>query len=127
MYQPYADQEYYSKVYKGTVLKDENADKYLKQASRHIDILTFNRVVGCFEQLTQFQQEIIQDVVCQQADFEYENESILSSVISSYSLSGVSVSIGNSWNVKIINGVAIMQDLFDTLSQTGLCCRSFGV
>lgn len=127
MYQPYADQDYYLKVYKGTVLKNESIDKYLKQASRHIDTLTFNRVVGCYEQLTPFQQEIIQEVVCQQADFEYENESLLSSVISSYSLNGVSMSIGDSWNIKIINGVAMMQDLFDTLSQTGLCCRSFGI
>lgn len=127
MYQPYADQEYYSNVYEGTVLKEEDIKKYLKQASRHIDTLTFNRVVGCFEQLTQFQREIIQEVVCQQAEFEYENASVLTSVLSSYSINGVSMNLGNSWNVKIINGVAIMCDLYNQLAQTGLCCRSFGV
>lgn len=127
MYQPYADQTYYSNVFKGTKIKIDDIEKYLKQASRHIDTLTFNRVVGSFDELTNFQQEIIQEVVCQQAEFEYENESILTSVLSSYSINGVSMNIGNSWNVKIIKGVAIMQDLYDLLSQTGLCCRSFSI
>lgn len=127
MYQPYADYDYYSEVYKGKVLTVENADNYLKQASRHIDTLTFNRVVGAYDTLTQFQQEIILEVLCQLAEFEFENESVLKSILSSYSINGVSMNIGNSWNVQIINGVAIMQDLYDQLSQTGLCCRSFNI
>ena len=49
-------------------------DKALKQASRHVDSLTYNRIVGRgFSNLTAFQQDVIQEVVCQQADFEWEN------------------------------------------------------
>ncbi len=125
MYQSYADKEYYSNVYNGTIIKDEVLNKYLKQASRHIDALTFNRIVGRFEYLTTFQKDIIQDVVCQLAEFEYENETLLKSILSSYSINGVSVNIANSLNAQIINGVTIMDDLYNLLSQTGLCCRSF--
>ena len=39
----------------------------------HIDTLTYNRIVGRdFENLTKFQQDIIKEVVCKLADFEYE-------------------------------------------------------
>lgn len=124
MYQPYVDRKYYVDIYKGTVLKDENIDKYLKQASRHIDTLTFNRVVGSFNELTQFQTEIVQEVLCELADFEYENRSILSSVLSYYGINGVNMSFGDSWNIKIVNGVAIRQDLYDQLSQTSLTSRN---
>lgn len=127
MYQPYVDELYYIEVYKGTALSNEMIKKYLNQASRHIDTLTFNRIVGCFNKLTIFQQEIIQEVICKQAEFEYENEPMLQTVLSSYSINGVNVSIGNSWNIKIINGVAMVSDMYNLLAQTGLCCRSFRV
>lgn len=52
----------------------DELDRALKQASRHIISLTYNRIVGGdFSNLTAFQQDVIQDVVCQQADFEWEN------------------------------------------------------
>ena len=73
-YEPYVTYEYYCDVYKGTVIPMSELDKALRQASRHIDSLTYNRIVGRgFSNLTAFQQETIQEVVCQQADFEYEN------------------------------------------------------
>lgn len=125
MYQSYVDASYYTDVYKGNILSGDAIDTYLKKASRHIDALTFNRVVGKFDLLTSFQKEIIQEVACQQAEFEYQNQSLLDSVLSSYSINGVSMNFGDSWNIKIINGIAIKQDLFDLLSQTGLCVRSF--
>ena len=71
-YEPYVTYEYYCDVYKGTVIPMSELDKALKQASRHVDSLTYNRIVGRgFSNLTAFQQDVIQEVVCQQADFEY--------------------------------------------------------
>ena len=39
----YADVEYYKQAYKGSL---EDVEKALMQASRHIDTLTFNRIVA---------------------------------------------------------------------------------
>ena len=59
--------------------------------------------------------------------FEYENEDMINTVLSSYSLNGVSMNFGSSWNLYIEDGVAIRKDLYALLEQTGLCCRLVGV
>lgn len=127
MYQPYADSTYFYNVFEGTALmKSENADKYLKAASRDIDVLTFNRIVADgFENLTDYQKEIIQEVCCEHASFLFENESMLKTYLSSYGINGVNMSFGNSWNVYIESGVAMEKSLYERLCSTGLCSRSF--
>ncbi len=123
-YEPYASPGYYQGKYEGTLIEDDNLKKALVQASRHIDSLTYNRIVGRgFSNLTPFQQDIIKDVVCQQADFETENADEINSVLSSYSINGVSAQFGSSWNVFTDKGVAMKRDLYALLCQTGLCCR----
>lgn len=123
-YTTYADQEYYLTVYKGTAIPEEELERALRQASRHIDSLTFNRIVGYgFQGLTGFQQELIREVVCQQAEFEYENADEINTVLSGYSINGVSAQFGNSWNVFLEKGVAMKRDVYALLCQTGLCCR----
>lgn len=123
-YEPYASPGYYQGKYEGTLIEDDDLKKALVQASRHIDSLTYNRIVGRgFSNLTRFQQDIIQDVVCQQADFETENADEINSVLSSYSINGVSAQFGSSWNVFTDKGVAMKRDLYALLCQTGLCCR----
>lgn len=123
-YEPYASPGYYQGKYEGTLIEDDDLKKALVQASRHIDSLTYNRIVGRgFSSLTRFQQDIIQDVVCQQADFETENADEINSVLSSYSINGVSAQFGSSWNVFTDKGVAMKRDLYALLCQTGLCCR----
>ena len=125
-YEPYADERYYSREAGGEIIEDD-VDKYLRAASRHIDSLTYNRIVGRgFSNLTQFQQDIIREVCCELAEFEYENEDLIQNVLQSYSINGVSMSFGNSWNVKVISGVAIRSDIYEKLAQTGLCCASLG-
>lgn len=100
----------------------------LCQASRHIDSLTYNRIVEAgFDKLTPFQQEIIKEVVCYQALFEKENADAIASVLSSYSINGVSMQFGDSWNVFVEKGVAMRRDLYALLCQTGLCCRRFSI
>lgn len=124
MYTPYADSAYYTDIYNGSLLSDADRERYLKQASRHIDSLTYNRIVGQgFSDLTPFQQEIVQEVCCQQADFEYENAEVIETVLSSYSINGTAMQFTQSWNVYTDKGVAMRKDVYALLSQTGLCCR----
>lgn len=123
-YEPYATPEYYTDTYGGTLILENDIGRALQIASRHIDSLTYNRIVGQgFSRLTQFQQDIIQDVVCQQADFETENADEINSILSSYSINGVSAQFGSSWNIFTDKGVAMKRDLYALLCQTGLCCR----
>ena len=62
-YEPYADTAYYAEVYKGSIVPAEDLEKMLKQASRHIDSLTYNRIVGRgFSDLTPFQRGNIHEV-----------------------------------------------------------------
>lgn len=123
-YEPYVTAEYYQSTYKGSAVPEEELEKSLRQASRHIDSLTYNRIVGQgFSCLTPFQQEVIREVVCQQADFEYENADLIDTVLSGYSLNGASVQFGQSWNVYADKGIAMKKDAYALLSQTGLCCR----
>ena len=123
-YEAYVTPEHYLEKYGGSVVPEKELPKVLWQASRHIDSLTYNRIVGRgFSSLTQFQQDIIQDVVCQQADFETENADEINSILSSYSINGVSAQFGSSWNIFTDKGVAMKRDLYALLCQTGLCCR----
>lgn len=120
-YVSYVTPEYYKETYKGSIVPEEELERYLRQASRHIDSLTYNRIVG--RGLTEFQQEVIQEVICQQADFEFENADEINTILSSYSINGVSAQFGSSWNVFMDKGVAMKRDVYSQLSQTGLCCR----
>ena len=123
-YEPYATEDYYKSEYGGASIPETKLKKYLKTASRHIDSLTYNRIVGRgISSLTEFQQEIIRETVCRQAEFEYENTDEISSVLSSYSINGVSAQFGSSWNVFTGKGIAMKRDDYTLLCQTGLCCQ----
>lgn len=124
-YEPYITVDDYEEIFSGNVIPKDELHKYLRQASRHIDTLTYNRIVGRgFSNLTTFQQEIIKEVVFMQAEFEYENKDIFDMVLQGYSINGVSMNFGgNSWNVKVEKGIPIRRDVYEMLSQTGLCCR----
>ena len=122
-YISYATAEDYA-IHGNNGIPVEELEKALRRASRHIDSLTYNRIVGRgFSNLTEFQQDTIREVVCRQADFEHENADEISSVLSSYSINGVSAQFGESWNVFTGAGVAMQRDVYALLCQTGLCCR----
>ena len=96
----------------------------LRMASRHIDTLTFNRIVAAgFDNLTEFQQEIIKEVVCKQALFEYENADEIENVLQGYTINGVTARFGDGVGVKTMGGVTMSKSLYSILEQTGLCCR----
>lgn len=119
-YEPYATESAYKEEY--STIPDDELKKRLKQASRHIDSLTYNRIVGRgFENLTPFQQGIVFECTCELANFEYDNEDMIQSVLQSYAINGVSMQFGESWNVKVQSGVAVPRDTYTKLMQTGLC------
>lgn len=123
MYTPYVTATEYAEM-GYTVLPSEEATKMLTEASRNIDTLTFNRIVAKgFDNLTDFQKDIIKQVVCEQADFLYENADALASVLDSYSINGVSMRFGTGFNVMTEDGVPILRSTYSLLEQTGLCCR----
>lgn len=124
----YADYEYYSVEYYGKIPQEE-ATSALKQACRHIDALTYNRIRGRgFENLTTFQQDIIKETACMMADFEYNNVDMINSLVNSYSINGASISFtGEGANYTLVNGVVVQRDVYAYLAQTGLCCASMGV
>lgn len=122
-YIPYATELYYESDYEGSLIPGNSLRRFLIQASRHIDTLTYNRIVGRgFDNLTEFQKNVIQEVVCRQAEFEYENADEINSVLSSYSINGVSAQFGSPWNVFTDRGIAMKRDDYALLCQTGLCC-----
>lgn len=118
--EPYVDETYYKENYLGT-LDTEDLAKRLKEASQQVDMLTFNRIRGKgFDNLTSFQQSVIKEVICQHIDFVYENQDMIDSVLQSYSINGVSMSFGQSWNIEVMNGVAMKRSTYELLKQTGL-------
>jgi phage gp36-like protein len=127
-YMPYVDASYYTGEYEGSIIPSDELNKALKQASRHIDALTYNRIVGRgISSLTAFQQDIIKEVCCELAEFEYDNADYIESVLKQYGINGVSMSFEASWNLKVQSGVAIKGSTYQKLSQTGLCRSSLGV
>lgn len=114
--------DYYGLGYDG--IPSEELTKYLKKASRQIDELTFNRILHYgFDRLTPFQRDIVQTVICEQAEFLFDNNDIINSALNEYSINGVSMKFGDSVNVQYISGVPIERKTYALLKQTGLCCR----
>lgn len=120
----YADFEYYKNTYKGS-LEEPEAGKALRQAERHIDTLTYNRIneIG-FDSLSDYQKWIVKECACLMADWEIENADYINSLLSSYSLNGASMSFsGSSASAVVQNGVAVSRDILSHLKKSGLCCR----
>lgn len=105
---------------------DDEGEMYpwLSRASREIDTLTFNRIVERgYENLTDFQREILTEVTCCLAGWEWEHSDLLDSPFSGYSINGVSAQFGTGESVTSQDGIFIPKRLYGLLEQTGLCCR----
>ena len=114
--------EEYSQLGGNTIPQDE-FDKVARTMSRKIDTLTYNRIrVVTFDKLTDFQKEVIKDAMVDMCDFEYDNDDILNGAISSYSINGVSVGLGNSQGSITVNGTMVSRRGYELLKQTGLTC-----
>ena len=122
-YTPYVTATEYADMGYSTIGTDD-LNAYLLKASRDIDTLTFNRIVAIgFDELTEFQQGIIKQVVCEQANFLYENADAIDSILSSYSINSVSMTFGTGFNVAMENGLPVQKTVYSLLEQTGLCWR----
>lgn len=105
-----------------TAIPDDQIEPELRKSQNKIDNLTFNRIKKRgFENLTDFQKGIIQEVVAELSNFSYENSDILESVVSQYSINGVSLSLDNSQNLSNVRGILIRNDIYEHLKKTGLC------
>lgn len=108
--------------YSGNIPAEE-VEARIGRACRDIDSLTFNRIVEKgFENLTEFQQELIKEAVGLHADFCYDNAELLESPLASYAINGVSMSFDKSKTVTI-GGVTTSSEVYGLLMQTGLCYR----
>lgn len=120
----YVDYEYYTGTYGGTTITADNALRAFQSASDAVDTLTYCRIVERgLDGLTPFQKGIVQRVVCSLAEWQEENGDLLDAPYNSYSINGVSVSIGAALNVKQIGGIMIPSRLYAELVKTGLCYR----
>lgn len=125
MYRPYVSSVEFLEMCKDTSLDSETLDKYLKQSSRDIDVLTFNRILDKgLDNLTKYQQELIKEVCLEHTSFLIENEGLLKTYLSTYSINNVSMNFGNLNNVYSQQGVTMDKALYQRLCLTGLCCRS---
>ena len=122
MYTPYVTPTEYTALGYTDIPTDE-LTKALTDASHQIDTLTFNRIVGRFDSLTEFQQGIIKECVCKHANFLYENGDALSSIVDAYSINSVSMKFGTGFGVSMESGLPVLKTVYSLLEQTGLCCR----
>ncbi len=118
----YADYQYYTEIYGGSVITAENAPKTLQNASDTIDVLTYCRIVSRgLEGLSEYQKGVVQKITCALAEWQTENGDMLAAPYSSYSINGVAATWGESVGVRKVNGVMIPNNLYAELVKTGLC------
>ena len=123
MYEKYATAADYAQYGSGGIPAEE-LEKRLHKASRSIDSLTFNRIVGMgFDHLTEFQREIVKESCCLLADFLHDNADLLDSALNAYTINGVSMHFGGV-SVAVINGVPVSREIYSLLCQSGLCSLS---
>lgn len=119
----YATKEQFYNLFPESGIPESEIQNNLEAASVDIDALTFNRISKCgFDNLTEFQKEKIMRGVCRHTQFRFDNDELIDSVISSYSLNGASVTI-DTGKIVNYNGVITSAYVFSELSQSGLCCR----
>lgn len=118
----YVDYNYYTDTYGGTRITASEAPRAFQNASNAIDILVYRRIASDdLEGLTDFQKGIVQEVTCALAEWQTENNDILTSPYSSYSINGVNATWGKSAGVRLVNGVMIPNQIYAELVKTGLC------
>lgn len=126
----YATYEYYLNEFRGNILKLNEINKYLQEASEKIDSITHNRIVRIgFDNLTPFQKENIQKAVCYQAEYIMENgfnDEDKEKDISSYSVLDISVNVKDNDKEKTQAKKECMSEkAYDLIFKTGLATRGY--
>ncbi len=118
----YVDYEYYAKTFGGTILDEITAKKLLEEASDQVDRLTYGRIrKRGFENLTEYQKEMIEKAVCHQVDFLANYGEYLSSPLGGFSIGDVSLSFDKS--NQGAGGIIADKKTLDYLAQTSLTVR----
>lgn len=93
------------------------------RAEADIDALTFNRITAQgFDALTGFQKDRVRRSVALHLSFVADNQELLDSPLSAYSISGVSMSFDRS-KIVTVGGVTTSAQVYSCLMKTGLCYR----
>lgn len=117
----YATEEDYLKYY---IVVPKDFDRLSERASRNIDTLTYNRIVGAgWDNLTDYQRSTITECTCELIQFIDENSDMLDGVLDSYAINGVSMKFDFNVSVCRCNGVIIRSSTYGQLMSTGLCYR----
>ena len=119
----YADIIFYRQEYEGEFQGTDRALwRILEQASHQIDGLTFNRIVGRFDKLTEHQKYVVKRACCFQADFLDEFGPEGGDMVTGYAVGDVRVDLGGSGE-----GKAHTEDFsamgYRLLEQSGLMAR----
>lgn len=87
-----------------------------------IDVLTYSRInaIG-FENLTEFQQRIVNECAVEIAQFFLDNKDVLDVPLSAYSINGVSMQFNFNKTVHCSNGVIVPETTYRKLMSTNLC------
>lgn len=115
--------EYVELNYNEPMITDETEfNKLNKVVTNNINILTFNRIIKIgFDELSEYRQDVIKDVISSTISFYYENDELINCVLKNYSINGQAMSFGDNWNVFTKQGVAIKSEDYKLLTTTGLC------
>lgn len=109
--------------YPDTQIQEDRFQSLVQRAETDINGLTFNRITSKgFESLSDFQKSIIRRAVAMQVNFINDNSELLDSPLSSYSISGVSMSFDKS-KITEVGGVITSKSIYGVLLQSGLCYR----
>ena len=113
----------FKEICPNSTIAKEQFESLESRAETDIDCLTFNRITAKgFDALTDFQRSRVKFAVAMQIEFISNNQELLDCPLSSYSISGVSMSFDKS-KVAIIDNVTTTYQVYNTLMQTGLCYR----
>lgn len=117
----YVDYTYYKDTYKGS-LDEVTATKLLQEASDQVDRLTYGRIRRKgFENLTEYQQELIKKAVCYQSDFVNSYGEYLNMPLSGFSAGDISLTFNK--DNQGAGGIIADKRTLDYLAQTGLSSR----
>lgn len=115
----YATPEYYTADYGGTLISQEELGKALVKAEREIDHLCFGRIKGKgFDNLTPYQQSLIKEAVCLQADYTEQYGAYINSPLKGYSAGSTKVEMAD----ITYGGISATQEIINLLEDTGLRC-----
>ena len=116
----YANMSYYFSKYRGNTIDASLLDKELKKASLQVNAICFNRIGQNLDYCSDYEKDIIQECVCELADFNYTNKDDLESINGSYSIGDVSVSNLDSKTIVNEQGVFIPTSILSMLEMTRL-------